>query len=67
MLFCSDNGTVHTAVVPLTADPRFRNLATAPVYDAVLRILPTHGPWMGLLDPISPVRQMVAPITLSAG
>jgi 2-polyprenyl-6-methoxyphenol hydroxylase-like FAD-dependent oxidoreductase len=61
VLFCSDNGAVQTAVVPLTIDRRFRHMAQAEVYDAVLRVVPTHAPWMRVLEPISPVHQMVAP------
>ncbi|PKV97592.1 flavin-dependent dehydrogenase [Amycolatopsis echigonensis] len=61
VLFCSDSGAVQTAVAPLTADRRYRQLAHEDVYDAVLRALPTHAPWMPCMDPISPVRQMVAP------
>ncbi|MDQ0377872.1 NAD(P)/FAD-dependent oxidoreductase [Amycolatopsis thermophila] len=61
VLFCSDHGAVQTAVAPLTADHRYRPLAHEDAYDAVLRALPTHAPWMPYLDPISPVRQMVAP------
>jgi 2-polyprenyl-6-methoxyphenol hydroxylase-like FAD-dependent oxidoreductase len=61
VLFCSDNGAVQTALIPLTADRRFRHLGEPGVYDAVMGLVPTHAPWMGTLEPISPVHQMVAP------
>jgi len=61
VLFCSDNDTVQTALAPLSADRRFRRLADPEVYDAALAAVPTHAAWMRVLEPISPVHQMVAP------
>ncbi|HEY7260768.1 MAG TPA: hypothetical protein VH589_04695 [Trebonia sp.] len=47
----ADNGTVQVAIAPLAADRRFSAVRDAGVFTAVLRLVPSLAPWLGVLDP----------------
>jgi hypothetical protein len=60
-VFGADNSALQVAVIPLTTDHRFRRVKEPQVFNAVLRTIPISAAWLAVLDPISPVFQMVGP------
>jgi 2-polyprenyl-6-methoxyphenol hydroxylase-like FAD-dependent oxidoreductase len=54
----ADNATMVLAVVPLVEDKRFRSVANADVFTAVVRTVPLYAAWLGMLEPISPIFPM---------
>jgi 2-polyprenyl-6-methoxyphenol hydroxylase-like FAD-dependent oxidoreductase len=54
----ADNDAMQLAVVPLTADRRFRTLRDPDVFSAVLRTIPAVAPWLDVMDPITRVFPM---------
>ncbi len=60
-IFGADNGAMQLVVAPLAGDRRFRPLKDTHVFTAVLRTVPDYAAWLDVLEPISPVFQMVAP------
>jgi 2-polyprenyl-6-methoxyphenol hydroxylase-like FAD-dependent oxidoreductase len=57
-IWAGDNGTMLFAIAPLTADRRFRRLTDPDVFAAVLRTVPSFGPWLEVLEPITAVHAM---------
>jgi 2-polyprenyl-6-methoxyphenol hydroxylase-like FAD-dependent oxidoreductase len=60
-VFGADNDAMQFAIVPLSADRRFRRLQNPDVFTAVLRTIPACDSWLEVLDPISPVFRMTGP------
>jgi hypothetical protein len=60
-VFGADNAAMQLAIIPLAADHRFRRVKQPQVFTAVLRTIPVCAAWLDVLNPISPVFQMVGP------
>ncbi len=57
-LWGADNATMVLALAPLVEDKRFRSVANAEVFTAVVRTVPLYAAWLEVLEPISKIFPM---------